>query len=261
MEDAARELARVAVDRLRLQGHLGAHPRLGVLDVVPFVALGDASPVPAVSARDAFSAWAGTALGLPCFRYGPLPDGSARTLPEVRRAAFSRLPPDDGPAVPHPTAGAAAVGARGVLVAYNLWLQGRPRHRPAHGAGSPDPVTGTPDPDGSPDVDGGRAVGALARQVARALRGPAVRSLAFELAHGVQVSCNLVDPATTGPAEVYDAVTKLLGGTGVWVARCELVGLVPAQVLARIPSRRWAMLDLAPDRTIEARTEAAGLGT
>ena len=227
---AARSLARTAVGRLRLTGHAGAHPRLGVLDVVPFVPLGTTPPDAAVAARDAFCRWAGAALGLPCFRYGPLPDGAERTLPDVRRGAFDAVPPDAGPPAPHPTAGATAVGARRTLVAYNLWLAG------------------------------GGTTAALARSVARSVRGPAVRALGFELARGVQVSCNLVDPATVGPAEVYDAVAGRLAGTGATIVRCELVGLVPASVLARTPPERWAALDLRVDRTIEARVEEAGVG-
>lgn len=226
MEEAARSLARAAVARLRLAGHAGAHPRLGVLDVVPFVALGTAPDAAAVAARDAFCTWAGGTLALPCFHYGPLPDGTERTLPEVRRGAFSTVPPDAGPPVPHPTAGATAVGARGVLVAYNLWL------------------------------DGGPLTAALARSVARSVRGPNVRALGFELAHGVQVSCNLLEPATVGPAEIYDAVAQRLEGTGATIARCELVGLLPASVLARIPTERWPRLDVGADRTIEARLTA-----
>lgn len=224
--DAARSLARTAVSRLRLTRHRGAHPRLGVLDVVPFVALAGTPPAAADAAREAFCEWAASELDLPCFRYGLLGDGAERTLPDIRRRAFAGLAPDTGPPVPHPTAGAVAVGARDVLVAYNLWLAGK-------------------------------GAAARARSVARAVRGPAVRALGFELAHGAQVSCNLMGPATVGPAEIYDVVAGHLAGTGVAIARCELVGLVPASLLDRVPRARWASLDLAPDRTIEARMDAS----
>lgn len=222
VEEASRALARVVVSQLRLTGHDGRHPRFGVLDVVPFVPLGEDRLDRAVQARDAFAAWAGNELGVPAFRYGPLPGGE-RSLPSIRRGAFDTISPDFGPGAPHPTAGATAVGARGVLVAYNLWLTG-----------------------------GGVAV---ARSLARSLRGPAVRSLAFELTHGVQVSCNLLDPMAVGPADVFDTVARLARDTGADVERCELVGLLPAAVLARIPPDRWAALDLAAERTIEARIE------
>ena len=216
-EDAPRAVARVAVERIDLRRHAGAHPRIGAVDVVPFVALGRASPADAVAARDRFARWAAADLGLPCFLYGP-----ERSLPDVRRGAFGDLAPDTGPPAPHPTAGAAAVGARPVLVAYNLWLA-------------------------EPDL-------AAARRLAAAVRGPAVRALGLAVGDAVQVSTNLVDPAAVGPADVHDRVAA-----EVAVARAELVGLVPAAVLAAVPRSRWAELDLAEDRTIEARLGAAGL--
>ncbi|MGC8471866.1 MAG: glutamate formimidoyltransferase [Acidimicrobiales bacterium] len=241
VQEAARALARVAVEKLDLSRHHGAHPRFGVLDVVPFVPLsgpetavgpsrGQPDLGPAIAARDAFASWAGRMLGLPCFLYGPLRDGCVRTLPEVRRGAFSTLEPDTGPRAPHPTAGAVAVGARPVLVAYNIWIDGS-------------------------DLD-------VARKLAASLRGPLVRALGFSLRGGVQVSCNLLDPVAVGPAEVYDRVAALLreagpGATaGGVIRRAELVGLIPAASVQRIPPGRWDELDLSPDRTIEARLEA-----
>jgi glutamate formiminotransferase/glutamate formiminotransferase/formiminotetrahydrofolate cyclodeaminase len=216
-EDAPRRVAEAAVAHLDLRRHEGAHPRIGVLDVVPFVALGDTPVEAAREARDAFAVWAGDELGLPCFLYGP-----ERSLPDVRRGAFTTLGPDVGPAEPHPTAGAAAVGQRPVLVAYNLWLE----------PGS-----------GSVEADLERA-----RALARSLRGPSVRALGLRVGDLVQVSMNLVDPAVVGPAQVWDQVAAQ-----TTVARAELVGLVPEAVVAATPEHRWSQLDLGPDRTIEAK--------
>ena len=214
VEDAARAVAAETVRLLDLGTHTGAHPRIGALDVVPFVPLDGSSMAGALAARDRFARWAATELALPCFLYGP-----ERSLPEVRRGAFTTLAPDHGPGAPHPTAGACAVGARPVLVAYNLWLA----------AGDT----------------------AAAAGVARALRGPAVRALAVAVgAHG-QVSLNLLDPLTYGPGQAYDDVASRAA-----VARAEVVGLVPAAVLAAVPSSRWPQLDLDPSRTIEARLAA-----
>jgi glutamate formiminotransferase/glutamate formiminotransferase/formiminotetrahydrofolate cyclodeaminase len=213
-EDAPRALARAAVERLDIRSHTGVHPRLGVVDVVPFVPLGPRSLDGAVAARDAFAHWAAEALGLPCFLYG-----TGRSLPAVRRRAFVDLAPDVGPSAPHPTGGACCVGARGPLVAYNVWLA-------------------------EPDV-------AQARRVAAAVRSPAIRALGLAVGRRVQVSLNLVDPLTVGPAVAYDAVAALTA-----VAGAELVGLLPAAVVDQVPSERWAELDLGPDRTIEARLEA-----
>lgn len=227
LEEAVRGLAREAVARLDLRRHGGAHPRFGVVDVVPFVPLpgggartgqGEAGDMgEAVGARGRFSRWAGEVLRLPCFLYGP-----ERDLPTVRREAFRTLAPDTGPTEPHRTAGACAVGARPLMLAWNLWLADRDR----------------------------RAAG----RVAAALRGPGVRALAFELPDGLQLSFNLVDPLRVGPATVLDAVSA----AGVRVVRAELVGLAPAALLERTERSRWAELDLDPDRTIEARLGGSG---
>jgi glutamate formiminotransferase / 5-formyltetrahydrofolate cyclo-ligase len=216
-EEAARAVAAATVLTLDLRHHQGVHPRIGVLDVVPFVPLGTSTMADAISARDRFATWAGETLGLPCFLYGP-----ERTLPGVRRQAWSDLAPSTGPDRPHPSAGAAAVGARPVLVAYNVWLV-------------------------EPDLE-------LARGIARDLRAPAVRTLGLVVGDEVQVSMNLIDPLTVGPADVYDQVAERAA-----VHRAELVGLVPRRVLDAAAADRWSELDLAPDRTIEARLEARGL--
>jgi len=212
-EDAPRAITVEAVARLDLRDHRGAHPRFGVADVVPFVPLTGSDLGAAVRARDEFARWAALTLDLPCFLYGP-----ERDLPTVRRRAFVDLAPDVGPAEPHATAGAIAVGARLPLVAYNLWVD---------------------------------APLAQARDIARALRGPSVRALAFDLASGVQVSCNLVDPDRFGPAQAFDAVSAMAR-----VTRAELVGLVLESVLQSVPAHRWTELDLDADRTIEARLAA-----
>ena len=231
VEESVRALAAAVVARIDVSEHVGVHPRIGALDVVPFVnlvggalvgsaglpGLVDGPDGPALSARDRFGRWAGESLGLPCFLYGP-----ERTLPELRRLAWQGLQPEFGPSVPHPSAGAAAVGARRVLVAYNLWLA-------------------------SADLT-------LARLIATALRGPGVRTLALQVGEEVQVSCNLIDPWNVGPGAVFDAVASQAG-----ISRAELVGLVPRGVLHAEPRHRWKELDLDPSKTIEARLEMAGL--
>jgi glutamate formiminotransferase / 5-formyltetrahydrofolate cyclo-ligase len=228
---AAQRLATCVVGHLDLAGHAGAHPRLGVLDVVPFVAFApDPAPLPrsastdAVAARDRFTHWLAATLGVPCFRYGPLGGGEVRSLPDVRRRAFADLYPDAGPPAPHPTAGACAVGARGPMIAYNLWVEGVDLR--------------------------------TARSVAAAIRGPAVRALAFDLGVGLQVSCNLIDPLAVGPQDVYREVSRLLTPSAGRIMGCELVGLIPAAVLHRVQSEQWRALDLGPDRTVEARLTA-----
>jgi len=215
----ARAVASETVKRLDLRLHHGVHPRFGVVDVVPFVPLAGSTMADAEGARDRFAAWAAEALELPCFLYG-----GGRTLPDVRRDAFVTAAPDVGPHHPHPSAGACAVGARPVLVAYNLWL--------------------------SPPADV-----AMAKRIAADLRGPAVRTLGLSFDGHVQVSCNLIEPAAVGPGAVFDAVAERAE-----VERAELVGLVPTAVLEAEDQARWPALDLELSRTIEARLGKAGLG-
>jgi glutamate formiminotransferase len=210
-EEAPRRLAAAAVACLDLSTHEGAHPRLGVVDVVPFVPQAGSSMDEAVAARDTFAGWAAAGLGVPCFLYGP-----ERTLPDVRRRAWRDLGPDVGPAHPHPTAGAACVGARDVLVAYNVWLAARN-------------VT-------------------LARAIAAQIRSPAVRALGLAVGDRAQVSMNLTRPDEVGPAQAYDLVAARAP-----VAGAELVGLLPGRVLDAIPPGRWSELDVATSRTLEAR--------
>ncbi len=224
VEEGARSLARAALASVDLNGHTGAHPRTGALDVVPFVALegwplADAGPLGrarACRARDSFAAWAARELGLPVFVYGP-----ERSLPEVRRSAWQGLRPTYGPTGPHPSGGAVSAGCRPLLVAYNLWLE-------------------------EADLD-------LARRVSAALRGPGVRALGLAVGGGVQVSLNLVSPLEVGPAEAWDRVSALAP-----VARAELVGLLPFAVLERVPEQRWEQLDLSAERTVEAALNGFG---
>ncbi len=230
--DAARSLAAATVTHLDLQQHTGAHPRFGVLDVVPFVPYepGGLPPVDlsaAVVERDRFADWLGTELGVPSFLYGPLPGGGNRTLPDVRRLAFGPAPtgltPDHGPPEADPRSGATAVGTRRVLVAYNVWVS-------------------------STEV---------ARRVAPLVRGPEVRALGLTVGTRAQVSCNLIDPSRFGPEALYDAVAELAAQAGGTVEGGELVGLIPESVLAAVPPGRRAALGLSEGATVEFRLPPA----
>ena len=211
VEEAAFAVVHEACEQIDLRDHAGVHPRLGSADVVPFVPLDGSTMADAVAARDRVARRITFELGVPCVRYGP-----ERSLPDVRRRA-----PDE--VEPHLTAGICCVGARAVLVAYNLWL------RP--GATLDD-----------------------ARRIANEIRSPTLRTLGLQVGDQVQVSCNLIDPSTTGPDAAFDAVAARAP-----VARAELVGLLPASVLEAIPEGRWLPLDLSWSRTIEARLSQAGL--
>lgn len=220
LEHDVRALIARSFELLDLTAHTGVHPRFGVVDVVPFVALVPGEEGVARALRDDTARWISADFEVPTFLYGPLADGTVRTLPHVRREAFISLAPDFGPTTPSTRLGATAVGARPVLVAWNLWLDG---------------VTFK-----------------AARAIAKDLRGPYVRSLAFEVGDQVQVSCNLIDIAQVRPSQVYDRVlAQLPAGEGI--SRVELVGLVPASLLESEDPDRWGQLGLDPAVTIESR--------
>lgn len=209
--DAPRALARAAVSASSLNDHSGVHPRIGVVDVVPFVPLVDSTMNDARIARDEFAAWAASELDVPCFLYG-----RERTLPDIRKTAWTSLVPDVGSDVPHPTAGAMCVGAREPLVAYNLWLE---------------------------DVDL-----ATTRRIAASVRTANIRTIGLQVGTFTQVSVNLIQPMISGPNDVFSAVSQ-----HTTVHHAELVGLLPASVLATIPQTRWEDLDLSVEQTIEWR--------
>jgi glutamate formiminotransferase len=223
LQESVRSLATRAVGAMDLRFHEGVHPRLGSVDVVPFVSLEsdpegricDGPIEEAIAARDTFVAWAARELGLPCFVYGP-----ERSLPEVRHQAFRTLQPAAGPATPHPTAGACAVGARSLLVAYNLWLS-------------------------APDLE-------LARSIAATIRSPQVRALGLPVGSSAQVSCNLIAPFDTGPVAVHDQVASLAEAGGNGIEHSELVGLIPLRVLEAVPPHRRPELGLDEEHSIES---------
>lgn len=215
--DAPRRLARQAVELLHLDAHQGVHPRLGVVDVVPFVPLVGSTMFEATQARDEFAEWAVTTLGVPCFLYG-----TEKSLPDIRRQAWSSLIPDRGGPGAHSTAGAMCVGARGLLVAYNVWMSGDTTAEIAH---------------------------ALARQV----RGDGIRTLALHVGDRWQISMNLIDPLRIGPDIAFNRIAQLVRFMQADIDHCELVGLLSEAALKKISSKRWDELGLGVETTIEYR--------
>lgn len=170
-EDAPRRLTETALQLMNITDHSGVHPRIGIVDVVPFVPLSGSSWADAVTARNDFAEWAATELHVPCFLYG-----DERTLPDIRRGAWIQLQPDLGPTEPHSTAGGICVGVRPPLIAYNLWLK---------------------------DVDL-----ATTKKIASQVRSESIRTLGLQVGDYTQVSINLVQPNVSNPAHAFDAVQQ-----------------------------------------------------
>jgi glutamate formiminotransferase len=215
-----KSLITAAYDRLDLTTHDGVHPRFGVVDVVPFVALEPSGQSDATLLRDEMASWIATTFNVPVFYYGPLGDGTSRSLPEVRRGAFTSIAPDAGPSSPSSRLGCVALGVRPILVAWNIWLE--------HVSMSD------------------------ARLMAGAVRSGAVRSLAFAVGGFVQVSCNVIDTHAVKLSAIYDQVETMLAGEGR-LDHCELVGLLPTSMLEGEDPSRWEELGISRDLTIESR--------
>jgi glutamate formiminotransferase len=224
---AVRRLAAATASTLDIATHRGVHPRLGVLDVVPFVALGDTPAGSAVAAARAFSTWWASVYGVPCFLYDHA-DERRRNLPSVRRTAFHGRTPDFGPPHAHPRLGATAVGARPPLVALNCVLDGGL-------------------------VEDAQAIARAARERDGGM--PGVRALGFwlESRERPQVSMNLVDLERTGVERAWTQIAELARARGRSVTEIELVGLLPAAELARCGPAVRAAAHLDDLRTIEGR--------
>ena len=197
---AALAAAAVAVARIDLRAHAGVHPRLGALDVLPFVPLSGITLAECAELAQSVGAEIAALYDLPVFLYeAASPD--CRSLPFVRKAAFQTLIPDYGPGSPHPVAGAAVVGAREPLVAYNVNLA-------------------------ASDLS-------LARTLAREMRVhpslPGIRALGLRLpSRGMtQVSMNLTRPGKTPLLAVFYSLERRAAELGTSIVESEIIGVLP----------------------------------
>jgi glutamate formiminotransferase len=245
VSEAAFRTVSAAADRIDLRGHRGEHPRIGAADVVPFVPLegldlghrtgGDMEDCVA-AARETGRRIA-RELEIPVFLYGAAALRPDREVPaSFRTGGFEalrdsigsepRVTPDFGPGRVHPTAGATAVGARGILVAYNVLLE-----------------TDDPEP---------------AREIAREIRAsggglPAVQALGFLVEGRAQVSTNLLDVDRTRPLEVFEAVRERAAARGIGVRGSEIVGLLPRRALPPAAEESLGLREPADGKVLEER--------
>ncbi len=197
---AALASAAAAVERIDLRAHHGVHPRLGAIDVLPFVPLSGITLAECAEIARSVGTALADRFGLPVFFYeATSPD--RHSLPFVRKSAFQSLSPDCGPHMPHPTAGAVVVGARGPLIAYNVNL-------------AASNLT-------------------IARTIAREMRVLphllGIRALGLRLpSRGItQVSMNLIQPAETPLLTVFQYVQHRAQELGTSVIESEVIGALP----------------------------------
>jgi glutamate formiminotransferase len=215
VQRAALAGAAKAVELIDMDAHRGGHPRMGAVDVIPFVPLTGTSMDEVVEVARAFANELADELELPVYLYDRAALTPDRTsLADVRRGEYEGLReavargerlPDFGP---HRIgkAGATAVGARKPLIAFNVYLSG--------------------------PVDGATEIARAVRESSGGL--PAVRAIAFETPErgGVTVSMNLVDFEVTGIRTAFDAVARHAAERDMPVLSSEIVGLVPAAALS-----------------------------
>ena len=217
VQAAALTLARAVFAQVDMRAHQGIHPRLGALDVLPFVPLRGLGMAEATTVARAVAARLAEDHQLPVYLYGAAANApERRSLLAVRAGQYEGLPtrladpswrPDYGPARFDPRLGAVLVGARDVLVAYNVWLEGD-------------------------DLAAARAIARAVRESAGGL--PALQALGARLARRgiVQVAMNLLDYRVTSLPQAFDAVRAEAARRGIGVRRGELVGLAPRAAFA-----------------------------
>jgi glutamate formiminotransferase / 5-formyltetrahydrofolate cyclo-ligase len=236
--EALERLLAAAIHEIDMDDHTGEHPRIGAVDVIPFVPLGDTTLEDCVGLAREFGARVADRFEMPVYLYAAAARRDERVkLSDVRRGQYEGLKadigepgrePDIGPARMHPSAGAVAIGARPFLIAYNINLD-------------------------SSDVE-------LAKRIARRIREsggglPRVQASGFwiEELGRAQVSMNLLDFEMTPLWVVWETVREVAAEDGVELAESELIGLMPVAAFLAVADHAGA----ARDAPLETRLETA----
>ena len=239
VEEGAFQGALKATELIDMEKHKGEHPRVGALDVLPFVPLRGVTLEDCTKIAHRVGERIASVLGVPVYFYEAAATRPERkALPDLRKGEYEGLKaeiatnpdrrPDAGPSKLHPKAGATIVGARPPLIAYNVNL-------------------------GTKDL-------ALAKRIAKTIRErdgglPAVRALGMDLKDRglVQVSVNLVDYRRTPIHAVFEAVRNEAQKAGVEVVGSEIVGLVPLDAIAQAADRFLKLEKFTNDQILETR--------
>jgi glutamate formiminotransferase len=231
-----------ALELIDMEQHTGAHPRIGAVDVIPFVPLGTTRMEECVDLARRFGEQIATRFELPVYLYGEAAlRPERRRLADVRKGQYEALKeelgvnpardPDFGPKRLHPRGGAVAVGARKPLIAFNVNLA-------------------------TDDL-------AIARRIAETIREssgglPAVQAMGVLLENPgepryAQVSMNLVDWERTGIPRVVHEIRRLARASGTDIDHCELIGLAPAGALLEVAADTLGLRGFSADQALELR--------
>jgi glutamate formiminotransferase len=231
-----------ALELIDMEQHHGAHPRIGAVDVIPFVPLGGSRLEECVDLARRFGEQIAMRFDLPVYLYGAAALRPERTrLADVRRGQYEAIrdeiandpsrAPDYGPARTHPRGGAVAVGARKPLIAFNINLA-------------------------TDDLGVARKIATTIRESSGGM--PAVQAMGVLLENPgqpamAQVSMNLVDWERTGIAAVVREVRRLAHLEGTDIDHCELIGLAPTGALLEVAAEALRLRDFSADQALELR--------
>jgi glutamate formiminotransferase / 5-formyltetrahydrofolate cyclo-ligase len=238
VEQAVMAIYERALAAIDLRTQRGVHPRIGAVDVVPFVPIDDITMTECVELARRAGAAIAERFQVPVYLYEEAAASPARkNLEDIRRGEFEGLAakmasegwtPDYGPAAPHPTAGASAVGARMPLVAYNINLA-------------------------TDRLDVAKKIAAAVRHSSGGYEHVKAMGVPLESRGIVQVSMNLTNYAKTPITVVFEAVKQEAAQYGVNVLESEIVGLVPAAALAGADASYLQIKAFSSNQVLENR--------
>jgi len=237
VKDAALSMALKAIELIDMSKHKGGHPRLGAVDVVPFVPIREVKMEEAVNIAREFGKELGE-MGIPVYFYGEASTRPERKdLPNIRKGEYEGLnekmrdpswKPDEGPQEFNPKSGATIVGARFPLIAFNVNLRTK-------------------------DIS-------IAKEISRKVRFkdggfPEVRAMGVDLKEKgmVQVSMNLTNYRITNITKVYEFIRKEALKRGIEIGGSEIVGLIPLDALEDIIRHYLRFPDFSIEQVIEKR--------
>jgi glutamate formiminotransferase / 5-formyltetrahydrofolate cyclo-ligase len=238
LEHAVLALVDRAVTDIDLRTHRGEHPRLGAVDVVPFVPIEGVTMADCVALARQVGAEVAKRFSVPVYLYEEAAANPARhNLEDIRRGEFEGLAakmasagwaPDFGGPAPHPTAGAVVIGARMPLIAYNINLA-------------------------TNRLDVAKKIAAAIRFSSGGFRYVKAMGIALEDRAIVQVSMNLTNYEKTPIFRVFEVVRQEAARYGVEVLESEIVGLVPAAALADAAEYYLRLAGFTRDQVLENR--------
>jgi len=242
VEQAVLALFERAIAAIDLRTHRGEHPRLGAVDVVPFVPIEGATMADCVALARRVGAAVADRFRVPVYLYEEASANPARkNLEDIRRGEFEGLAakmasrewaPDFGPTVPHPSAGASVIGARMPLIAYNINLA-------------------------TDRLDVAKKIAAAIRQSSGGFRFVKAAGFKLEGRGIVQVSMNLTNYEKTPMFRVFEVVKREAERFGVQILESEIVGLVPAAALNAAAQFYLQIEGFSADQVLENKLRTA----